>query len=301
MPRITPLNPRKRRRAIQRAIAVLALLLAAGGMYYLLANHYNEEGLYRNSENLLRQGRHKEASRVLEELLLRYPKGEFHPMALMDAANAYNFYLRNIPRAIELYKKATEEGELSEDKKLEAKERLAEIYNQDVGDLEQALSEYKALRIQQTDPKQRIKSTFQIAGIYLRQSHFEKALQEFEDVAKFKGDNELREKSLLKIGTIHLFLGNYTEAEGPLVEVNRSAKSEEVRQQARLGLVDVWESMEKYDRALEVLKSMSGGAEVETFKLEEQKRIREKAGILKNKSSSPWTIRKTKHPAKEGQ
>ncbi len=301
MPRIPPLDPRRRRKAFLRVVSLGILLSAAGCAYYLLSSRYTEEGLYRSSELLIRQGRHKEATRILEDLLQKYSGGEYYTAALIDAANAYNFFLRNIPRAIELYKSATEEPTLPLEKKLEAKERLAEIYVQDVGDLEQALSEYKALRIEQSDRKQRQKSTYQIGLIYLKQNQFEKALQELEDVAKMKGEEDLRERALLKIGTIHTFLGNYSDAEAPLLEIEKSAKADEVRMQAKQALVDVWEAMEKYDKALDVLNSMSGGAEVETFKREEQKRIREKAGILRNKASSPWGVKKNKTPVKEGQ
>jgi len=288
MPRITPLNPQKRRKAYIRFITLSLVLLVAGGVYYLLAARYNEEDLYTSAEQLLRRGKHREATQVFEHLLSRYTNGTYRQQALLDAANTYNFYLRNIPRAIELYKLIIDEKGITLEGRLEARERLAEIYYQDVGDLEQALSEYKSLRSGLMDSRNRQKCSFQIAQIYLRQNQLEKALQEYREVVNIKGNTDFREKALLKIGNINLLLGKYQEAETPLIEVTRTAKSDDIRHQANLGLVDIWESTDKYEKALETLEAMRGDAEFEVFKQEEQKRIKEKAGILKKKSSSPW-------------
>jgi tetratricopeptide (TPR) repeat protein len=288
MPRITPLDPQKRRKTIIRYITLGVVFLIAGGVYYLFAERYNEENLYENAEQLLRQGKHREAVQVFEHLLSKHEKGKYRSQALVDAANSYNFYLRNIPRAIELYKLIIDEKGMTQEKRVEAQERLAEMYFLDVEDLEQALAEYKALRNSVMDSAIQQKCSFQIAQIYLRQNQLEKALQEYREVVNIKGNTDFREKALLKIGNINLLLGKYQEAETPLIEVTRTAKSDDIRHQANLGLVDIWESTDKYEKALETLEAMRGDAEFEVFKQEEQKRIKEKAGILKKKSSSPW-------------
>jgi tetratricopeptide (TPR) repeat protein len=291
---MSPMNPRKRRRTIIQAVSLTAVVLLAGGIYSLLSARYNEEGLYTNAEQLLLQGKHREAVQVLEHLLDKFPYGEYRPKALMDAANTYNFYLRNVPRAIELYRTLIDNRGISREKRLEARERLADIYNQDVRDSEKALAEYLTLRQEQPEGGALQKISFQIASLYLKKNQFDTALLEFQRVTKNNSDPDLRDKALLKISGIYILQGKPSEAEPIYLEILRSSKSEDTLHQAQLGLIDVWESTEKYEKAIEMLSTMKGDPSFEEFKIAEQIRLKEKAGILKSKVQLPWTSSRKK-------
>lgn len=288
-PRISPLNPRKRRRTILQGVSLGLLVLLAGIVFYLLSARYNEEGLYNNAEQLLLQGKHQEAVQVLEHLLDKFPYGEYRQKALMDAANTYNFYLRNVPRAIELYRILIDNRRISREKRLEARERLADIYNQDVGDPDRALTEYITLRQEQQEKGPQQKSSFQIASLYLKKNRLDMALHEFRRAAQDDAEPDLRQKAMLKIAGIHVLQGDQVQAEPVFQEVVRSSRSEETIHQAQLGLIDVWESTEKYEKAIELLGIMKGDPAFEEFKIAEIKRLKEKAGILKNKIQLPWS------------
>jgi outer membrane protein assembly factor BamD (BamD/ComL family) len=291
---MSPLNPQRRRRTIIQTVSLGLVVLIAGGVYSLLSARYNEEGLYANAEQLLLQGKHREAMQVLEHLLTNFPYGEYHQQALIDAANTYNFYLRNVPRAIELYRALIDNRRISREKKLEARERLAEIYNQDVGDPEKALAEYLTLRQEQQAPQAIQKSSFQIASLYLKKNQFDTALKEFQHVAQSNSEPDLRERALLKISGIYVLQGKAADAEPVFQEVLKSSKSEDTIHQAKLGLIDVWESTDKFDKAIGLLADMKGDQAFEDFKIAELKRLKEKAGILKNKVQIPWTSSKMK-------
>jgi hypothetical protein len=56
-----------------------------------------------------------------------------------------------------------------------------------------------------------------------------------------------------------------------------------------MGLLDSYESLERFEEALKVLKTLEGGEQVEAFKASERRRIEEKRSVLRAESAVNWS------------
>ena len=164
-----------------------------------------------------------------------------------------------------------------------ARRSLAEIYYRDVGDLAQAIEEYKALKKEDLTTEGRQEAGFTLAELYFKRNDLQAALYEFREVAANNTEPHLRDRANLKMGVIYQLQSNHQASITPYGQVINGSQCKECRYQARLGLVGAYEGQGDFDKALETLSNMDrsdGSEEWEEFKAREIKRIEGKRSVL---------------------
>lgn len=292
-------DPRRRKRYLWAAGIVVLLAGMIAAVYYAVERRAREGELYRTADSYWQQGQYAEAARYYERLLSRYPRGKLRQRVLLEAANTYYYCLRNVHRAIELYRALLADSPGEKDR-LSARRSLGEIYLREVGDLTQAIEEYKALREEERSDKERQETTFILAEIYFKRNDLSPALDEFRKAAESPGDPHLQDKANLKIGNICQLQRNQRAAVAPFEKVVDHTQCAECRHQAQIGLVDAYEAQERFDAAIRILNTMQGATELEFFKAREIKRIEEKRSVLHAESEVNWSDKRAQRPkAKE--
>lgn len=292
-------DPQRKRRYLWGAGILVVVLISVWGVSYFVKRRAAEEALYRTAESYWQQGKYQDAAQYYERLLSKYPHGKFHATVLLDAANTYYYYLRNVQRAIDLYRAAlTDSPDIKT--RLYARRCLGEIYLRDIGDLSQAIEEYTSLRQEEQTSKERQEVGFTLGEIYFRRNELALSLEEFRRVAEDPSNPHLQDKANLSIGSIYQLQRKQSSAVTPFEKVLEHTQCAECRHQARLGLVDVYEAQEKFDAALRILGSIEGSADLDDFKKREIKRIEEKRSVLHVESAVNWKDKGAQRPkAKE--
>jgi tetratricopeptide (TPR) repeat protein len=281
-------DPRLFRRRLWIGCALLVVASGIGVFIYTANRSAGEQELYRTAEAYWQQGKYSDAARYYERLISRYPKGALREKVLWDAAVTQYLYLRNIHRAIEIYGiilKESSNGEL----RIAARRNLSEIYLRDVGDLSLALEESKALCEEVRTPSDHQKAELELAEVYFKMNDFSKAMECYARVAASTEDMHLVAKANLRIGGIRQLGHDYQAAIPAYEAVLKGTKCAECLHQARMGLLDSYESLERFEDAIKVLKTLEGGEQVEAFKASEGRRIEEKRGVLRAESAVNWS------------
>jgi tetratricopeptide (TPR) repeat protein len=276
------------RRRFWIASGLLVVVLTIGGFVYALKLRAGEEELYQIADTYWQQGKYGDAARYYERLISRYPNGKLREKVLWDAAVTQYLYLRNIHRAIEIYRLILKESSTQE-LRLAARRNLGEIYMRDVGDLGQALEETKALCEEVRAPKDHQEADLTLAEVYFKRSEFPKALEVYRKVAAGTADLHLVAKANLRIGSIRQLEHDYRAAIPAYDAVLSGTKCMECLYQARMGLLDSYENLERFEDALKVLSTLEGGDQVEAFKASESRRIEEKRSVLRAESAVNWS------------
>jgi tetratricopeptide (TPR) repeat protein len=237
------------RRRFWIAGGLLVVMLTIGGFVYAMKLRAGEEELYQIADTYWQQGKYGDAARYYERLISRYPNGKLREKVLWDAAVTQYLYLRNIHRAIEIYRVILKESS-NQELRLAARRNLGEIYMRDVGDLGQALEETKAFCEEVRTPKDHQEADLALAEVYFKRSEFPKALEAYQKVAAGTADLHLVAKAKLRIGSIRQLEHDYRAAIPAYDAVLAGTRCLECLYQARMGLLDSYENLEQFEDAL---------------------------------------------------
>jgi tetratricopeptide (TPR) repeat protein len=288
-------DQRMHRRRIWIAAGLVASVIAAVTVVYALRSSAGEAELYLAADTYWQQGKYSEAAGYYERLIARYPKGKLREKVLLDAAVTQYLYLRNIHRAIELYRIILQESG-DKDLRATARRNLGDIYLRDVGDQGQALEEFKALCAEARTDKDRQEAELSLAEVYFKRNELPLALEQYQRVAEASADPHLAAKANLRIGSLHQLEHNFQAALPAYEAVLAGTPCPECRHQAQMGLLDSYENLERFEEATRVLDSMDGDSQLEAFKTSERRRIEEKKSVLRAESAVNWSDKRNQRP-----
>lgn len=236
-----------------------------------LACSSRHDWLYWKAEQLWRSARYEEAAGLYEKIFTQDPNSEIADDAIYEAANVCYFNLHRMNRAVELYQKLLTTYTTSKHAQ-EARWRLSQIYEGELGDLRQALRLREG--ILKTAPGDfslpngeatRLEIMLKIADGYFKINEFDKALAYYREVADRYERNHPVDQANLKIGNIYQMHREYKASLDPLAKVVRNTSCPECKRMAQRGLIEAYENLEEFDKAIEVAKSISASADARAF------------------------------------
>jgi tetratricopeptide (TPR) repeat protein len=234
------------------------------------------------AETSWRKGRYAEAIQANEELYKREPTGEYAARALLSIANIQYLNIRNVKQAINYYSKLTREFPDSAET-FEAHRYLADIYENEMIDLDQAIRELTAL-LEAKDLKDGPEIRFRRAGLFFQKEDYDRALRELRGLEDSGVQGRLADQVTLKIGTIYQIQKKYDLAMEPFNAASAS-QFPEVRRRALMSLAESYESVLDLDKAIATIRKIPRTLEDEPFIESEIARlIKKRKGIDKDGS-----------------
>lgn len=228
------------------AFIVFAILVAP-------ACNSSSRQMLEQAEARWREGNYDDAIKLNTLLYKRDHGGKFAPQALLNIGNIYYLNLRKLKDAVEYYNRLVEEypGGPEEYK---ARLQLAAIYANEIGDLNQAISEYDhILQMPRVENRQEIE--FQRANTFFRRDDYTGALRELRRIEESGVTGHLADQISLKIGNIYQIQNRYDDAL-PLFEKVSASPCIECRRRAIVHMMETYESQRDFDRAIEAIRKL---------------------------------------------
>jgi len=235
-------------------------LLVLGIM--LTACNTSSGQLMDKAETNWRKGRYDESIQSNQELYNRERRGRYAARALLNIGNIYYLNLRKLKPAIDYYEKLTEEFPDSAEAIL-AHKQLAEIYANELVDLDQAIAQYdRMLEAKNLDDRQEI--LFQRADAYLKKEEFDHARRELLGLQDSGVSGRLADQVSLKIGDSYEIQKRFDEAVEPFQKVLKSSFPE-CRRRAIFSLAETYENLFEFDKAVQTIQMLEKTPENDRF------------------------------------
>jgi tetratricopeptide (TPR) repeat protein len=242
--------------------------------------------LLEEAEARWRSGQYEEAIRLNTLLYQKDPAGRLAPRALLNLGNIYYLNLRRLDPAIETYQRIVGEFPATSEA-LKAHEQLAEIYVHEIGDLTQAIAEYETLlRSNRLDHPQEIQ--FRLANAYFKGDDYDRALRELRRLQEAGVGGHLADQVSLRIGNIYQIEKKYEDAVAAYGKVSTSPCME-CRRRALLSLMESYEALFDFDRAIEAVGQLDRVPQNEGRIEQEVRRLTEKRKRVLSADPSIWT------------
>jgi tetratricopeptide (TPR) repeat protein len=250
-------------------IAGCLLLITA----FFLSCGSNVRQVMDQAEASWRKGRYPEAVRANEEVYRREPRGRYAARALLNIGNIQYLNQRQLKPAIGSFNKLVREFPDGAEA-IEAHRQLAEIYANEIIDLDQAIAQYDEL-LKLHDLEDRSNILFQRADLYFKKEDFDRALREFRALEDTRLDDHLADQISLKIGDIYQIQKKFDWAVEPFGKAIRS-KWPECRRRAILSLAETYENLFEFDKAIEMIGRLDRTQENESVIASETERLKKK-------------------------
>ncbi len=250
-------------------ISAVAIILLA----ILSACSSDPRRLLAQAEASWRQGKYEDAIRLNTLVYNRERGGAGGATALLNIGNIYYLNLRRLKDAIDTYNKLVDEytGTPEEAK---ARQQLATIYANEVGDLTQAISEYdRILELPGLQNRQEIE--FLRAKAYFQKGEYNVALQALRRLQEEGLTGHLADQVSIKIGNIYQIQKKYEQALGCFQKVMESPCID-CRRRAHIHLMETYEDLFDFERAISVIRSLDASPENQPIIAREIARLNER-------------------------
>lgn len=261
--------------------------LAAAVTLALLAARCNSDSrqLLEQAEARWREGKYEDAIKLNTLLYERDPQGRYAARALLNLGDIYYLNLRQLKRAIQTYQTLVNEL-AGEPEELRAREQLARIYANEIGDLTQAVYEYERI-LESSELSNRAEIQFQLADALFKLNDFDRALRELRRVQELSPTGHLADLVWLKIGNVYQIRMQYEEALEPFLKAAESP-CRECRNRASMLLMESYEAMYDFDKAIEAVRRLDRTPENQARINRELTRLTEKRRRVESGPGFTW-------------
>jgi tetratricopeptide (TPR) repeat protein len=197
-----------------------------------------------------RDGSYEDALRLYGLLYQRDPRGDLAVQALLNSGDIYYLNLRQVSNAIDAYKRVATEFQGSREEYV-ARQRLAAIYEDEIGDLSQAILEYDRI-LQAENIENRPEMQFRRANTYFKMQRYDTAWRELRRMEEAGVSGHLADQIYLKLGNINQIKRQYGDAV-PYFQRVTGAACPDCRRRAILNLADTYEALYDFDKAIDTL------------------------------------------------
>ncbi|MBN2431033.1 MAG: tetratricopeptide repeat protein [Acidobacteria bacterium] len=235
-------------------ILVTILILVFVGVI-MFSNRATPESLFMSALEEEGIGEYAAAREVYQEIETHFPHWEKIGEVYYHLGNLCYFRENDIHGAMNYWSRVLL-LDLESPHEFTIRTRLAEIYQNTVGDTEKAVEQWRYLidRYPQRPEIQQFR--LNIVKTHVRTDQFESALIELKNLQTEVQDAHLLDQISLQIGMIYTFQKNYVLAQKIFEDVLASPHCAECRNMAVLHLVDVLEAQENYQKAVEILQQI---------------------------------------------
>jgi len=231
-----------------RPAAVAFVLLG-----FTLACSSDSRRLFEAAQARWREGNYDDALRLNTLLYDRDSQARYAADALLNNGNIYYLNLRRLDKAIDAYQKLITDFPDSP-QSYKAREQLAEVYRNEIGDLTAAIYEYeKLLEADRLDNRTQIQ--LRMADTYFKLNDFDRALRELRRIEEAGVTGHDLDQVRLKIGTIYQIHKRF-ETAVPAFEAVAGSPCVECRRRALVNLAETYEALFDFDRAIATLRRL---------------------------------------------
>jgi len=252
---------------------------------FLLAGcNADEKQLLGRAEARWREGNYDDAIRLNTLLYERNHQGQFAAQALLNIGNIYYLNQRKLRDAITAYEKLIDvfPGTTEERK---AREQLAKIFENEIGDLTAAIAQYDKL-LERTDLENRSEVQYLRANIHFKKDEFNQALLELRRLEAGGISGHMAHLVYLKIGAIYQIQHKYEDALSCFQKV-ADAPCPDCRRHATLDMVKTYESLFDFERAIEAMKKLDPSPENRKLIEQEIARLHQKRKVVEGTREPP--------------
>jgi tetratricopeptide (TPR) repeat protein len=229
------------------------ICLALASLVLLAACNSDARQLLEQAEARWREGNYDDAIRLNTLLYQRERGGAFAAKALLNIGNIYYLNLRQIKDAVETYNKLLIELPGSPEE-CKARQQLATIYANEIGDLNQAILEYDKI-LESPELENPLDVEFQRASAYFRKGDYDRALRDLRRIEEQGISGHLAHQVYLKIGNIYQLQNRFDAAVAVFEKVSGSACIE-CRRRALVHLMESHESLYDFDAAIKSVRKL---------------------------------------------
>ncbi len=239
----------------------------------LTACNADEKQLLARAEEHWRDGTYDDALRLNTLLYEKDHQGRYAAQALLNIGNIYYLNQRKLRDAIKAYEKLVDELPGKPEARI-AREQLAKIFENEIGDLSAAIVQYDKL-LELKDLDNRTEILYQRANAYFKKEDFNRALRELRRIEEEGMSGHLAHQVYLKIGAVYQIQRKYDAALSCFQKV-AEAPCPECRRQAILDLAETYESLYDFNRAIETIKKLDATPPNQTLITQEVERLQRK-------------------------
>ena len=241
--------------------------------------------LFDRAQAQWREGNYEVAIQLDRMLYEKDPQGKLAPQALLNIGNISYMNLRKIKDAVDAYTRLVEEFP-GRPEELKARLQLADIYENEIVDLTQAVAEYdRILGFAGLDS--RLEIEFRRANAYFKMEDYNRALRELRRIEEAGVSGHLADQVLLKIGNIYQIQQKYEDAASYLERVEQSPCTE-CRRSAIVSLAATYEALYDIPHAIETIRKLDHTPENDRQVSQEVARL---TGKQRKLVSTPMTWR----------
>jgi tetratricopeptide (TPR) repeat protein len=264
-------------RVLMRAAITLAVLLSGCSA--------DAQRVLEQAEGRWREGNYEDAIRLNTLLYNRERQGPYGAKALLKIGDIYYLNLRKLQDAVDTYNKLKDQYP-GRPEEIKARQQLAAIYANEIGDLTQAILEYDRL-LEAPELENRSEIRFQRARACFLKGDYDRALRELRQLEADGVTGHLAHQVYLKIGNIYQIQRKYEEAAVCFQKV-MDAPCIDCRRRARIHLMETQEALFNFDRAIAVIRSLDRTPENEEVVQREVRRLSEKRRRLDSGQPPSW-------------
>lgn len=256
-------------------VLLLPFLLFGVGVFLYVQTQNEAYVRFARAEEQWRQGNHREALQLYNEVYREYPKSRYTDNALWEMGTIHyvNFY--DVNRAVFYFQTLIAEYPESPLVK-ECQLQLAEIHDVELRDTSQAIVYWN--QALSSDPSVRFQNRvlFKTANAYFKINQFQEALRRFSQLVGNGQDDHLAEQAQIRVGTIQQIRKEYPSSVKSLLKVLSTTQCSDCRIEAQLGLVESYEFMHELDKAIETAQAIRHDDYPAAMKQDLVKRLNEK-------------------------
>ena len=230
-----------------RCHMILSLAMAVA---ILAGCNSDSEQLLNRADARWREGNYEDALRLNSLLYQRDPQGKYAAQALLKSGDIYYLNMRQVKDAIEAYKRVVSEFPGRHEERI-ARQQLADIYENEIGDLTQAIYEYDQI-LEAKDLENRAEMQFRRANAYFKLQRFDTAWRELRRMEEAGMSGHLADQIYLKLGNIDQIKKQYRDAVSYFQRV-AEAPCPECRRRAIMNLAESYEALYDFDKAIDTL------------------------------------------------
>ena len=213
-----------------------------------------EQEEFKLAEQEWKEKRYNNSAEKYEAIISKFPEGKYRDLSLLRLGEIYRLNLGNEEKALVYFYRLVKKGK---DKyKLIAQENIANIYENDLRDYDQAIIEYQKQIHLSPGPEVADESQFKIAICYFKKGDYFQAITEFEILERDYPSSKLIEEGTFQKLNCYYILGVCEKAIQGYKQFLSDYPSSKYSAEAKYCIGNCLEEKEELKEALKVYKSI---------------------------------------------
>ncbi len=235
--------------------AALILPLIAGLLYIFVIRPISIRGEFNQGWDEGRKGNYMAAISNYQRFIVRHPYSSLVERAMFEAGNIYYLYLGDSLQAVNSLNKLLQRDP-TPFYEFRARMLLARIYQNEYGDCQRAVEQYRRVLDSFGELDQWGEACFRLAECYYLLNDIPKAIEHYQSVIKKGGNQQWVERAYLRLGSCLRLRGDLEGAIQAYRNLLTRGVTKETEPFAKINLAECLEDKGDYKGALEVLQDV---------------------------------------------